>query len=117
MLTVVFSTSCYLHFISYPLSLTTFSMIGLYWWRLSSYILPCVCSSVSLGVGSVAALLAALPATLSAALAGALAGALAATLAAGLPDASLHFHLVPLQLPVQGDHCCGVVGEDVPICS
>jgi hypothetical protein len=68
-------------------------------------------------LAALAALLAALPATLSAALAGALAGALAAALAVGLPDASLHFHLVPLQLPVQGDHCCGVVGEDVPICS
>jgi hypothetical protein len=32
------------------------------------------------------------------------------------PAAYLRFHLVPLQPPAQGDHYCGVIGEDVLIC-
>jgi hypothetical protein len=53
MVTVVVSTSCYLHFISYALTLTTFFAISLHRWRMGSCILPCVCSGVSLGVGSI----------------------------------------------------------------
>jgi hypothetical protein len=34
MAAVVVSTSCYFHFISYALTLTTFCVISLHWWRL-----------------------------------------------------------------------------------
>jgi hypothetical protein len=51
--TIVVSTSCYLHFISYAVTLTSFCMIGLYWRRLSSCIMPGVWGSVSMDVGSV----------------------------------------------------------------
>jgi hypothetical protein len=54
MLTDVVSMSCYLHFVSYISMLTTFSMVSLHWWRLGSYILPWVCSSVSCIVCDVA---------------------------------------------------------------
>jgi hypothetical protein len=40
MFTVVVSTSCYLHFVSYALTLASFCVIGLYWRRLSSCIMP-----------------------------------------------------------------------------
>jgi hypothetical protein len=53
MVAVIVITSCYLHFISYALSLTTFGTIGLHWWRSSSCVLPWVCSGVFLGVGSI----------------------------------------------------------------
>jgi hypothetical protein len=53
MFTIVVSTSCYLHFISYVLTLASFCAIGLYWRRLSSCIMPGVWSSVSLDVHSI----------------------------------------------------------------
>jgi hypothetical protein len=53
MFTIVVSTSCYLHFISYALTLASFYAIGLYWRRLSSCIMPWVRGGVSLEVGSV----------------------------------------------------------------
>jgi hypothetical protein len=43
-----------------------------------------------------------------------LAGALAAALATGLIGCITSFCLVPLQLLAQGDHCYGIVDEDVP---
>jgi hypothetical protein len=45
---VVIRTACYLHFISYALALTALRVVGLYWWRLSSYVLSCVTGSVLL---------------------------------------------------------------------
>jgi hypothetical protein len=53
MLTVVVSTSCYLHFVSYAVVLASFCPIGLDWRRLSYCIVPWVWGSVSLYVGSV----------------------------------------------------------------
>jgi hypothetical protein len=53
MFTVVVSTSCYLHFISYAVSLASFYTIGLDWRRLSSCIVSWVWSGVSLDVGSI----------------------------------------------------------------
>jgi hypothetical protein len=53
MFAVVVSTSCYLHFISYAVTLASFCTIGLDWRRLSSCILSEVRSGVSLDVGSV----------------------------------------------------------------
>jgi hypothetical protein len=53
MLMIVVSTSCYLHFVSYALTLTFFCAVGLYWMRLSSCIMPWVRGSIPLGVGSV----------------------------------------------------------------
>jgi hypothetical protein len=53
MFTVVVSTSCYLHFVSYAVMLASFCAIGLYWRRLSSCIMPGVWGSVSLDVGSI----------------------------------------------------------------
>jgi hypothetical protein len=38
--TIIVSTSCYLHFVSYALMLASFYAIGLYWRRLSSCIMP-----------------------------------------------------------------------------
>jgi hypothetical protein len=51
--TIIVSTSCYLHFVSYALMLASFYAIGLYWRRLSSCIMPGVWGDVSLDVGSV----------------------------------------------------------------
>jgi hypothetical protein len=53
MFVVVVSTSCYLHFISYVVTLASFCTIGLDWRRLSSCIVSEVWSGVSLDVGSV----------------------------------------------------------------
>jgi hypothetical protein len=53
MFVVIVSTPCYLHFISYAVTLASFRPIGLDWRRLSSYIVPEVWSGVSLDVGSV----------------------------------------------------------------
>jgi hypothetical protein len=53
MLTVVVGTSCYLHFISYVVTLASFCLIGLDWRRLGSCIVPGVWGDVSLDVGSV----------------------------------------------------------------
>jgi hypothetical protein len=50
---VVVSTTCYFHFVSYMSTLTTFGVVGLYWWRLSSSILPCIGSNVLLGSSSI----------------------------------------------------------------
>jgi hypothetical protein len=51
--TVVVSTSCYLHFISYVVTLASFCTIGLDWRRLSSSIVSWIWSSVPLDVGSI----------------------------------------------------------------
>jgi hypothetical protein len=51
--TVVVSTSCYLHFVSYVVALASFCSIGLDWRRLSSCIVSWVWSGVSLDVGSI----------------------------------------------------------------
>jgi hypothetical protein len=53
MFTIVVSTSCYLHFISYALTLASFCAIGLYWRRLSSCIMPGVWGGIALDVGSI----------------------------------------------------------------
>jgi hypothetical protein len=53
MVTVVVSAPCYLHFISYALTLASFCAIGLHWGRWSSYIMPWVCGGISLDVGSI----------------------------------------------------------------
>jgi hypothetical protein len=50
---IIISTSCYLHFISYTLTLASLCLVNLYWRRLSSCILSWVCDDVSLNVGSV----------------------------------------------------------------
>jgi hypothetical protein len=53
MFTVIVSTLCYLHFVSYVLTLACFCAIGLYRRRLSSCIMPWVWGGVSLDVGSI----------------------------------------------------------------
>jgi hypothetical protein len=53
MFTLIVSTSCYLHFVSYAVTLTAFYAIGLHWRRLNSSIKPWVCGAVSLDVHSV----------------------------------------------------------------
>jgi hypothetical protein len=53
MFTVVVSTSCYLHFMSYAVMLASFYTLGLYWRRLSSCIMPGVWGGISLNVGSI----------------------------------------------------------------
>jgi hypothetical protein len=53
MVTAVVSTPCYLHFVSYALTLTTFCTISLHRRRLSSCILPRICNSVPQDVGSI----------------------------------------------------------------
>jgi hypothetical protein len=53
MLAVVVSTSSYLHFISYTMTLASFSTIGLNQRRLSSYIVSWVWGGVPLDVGSI----------------------------------------------------------------
>jgi hypothetical protein len=53
MVTIVVSTSCYLHFVSYALTLIAFCAISLHRWRLSSCIMPWVCGGVSLDVGCI----------------------------------------------------------------
>jgi hypothetical protein len=53
MFTIIISTSCYLHFVSYALTLTSFCVISAYWRRLGSCIFPWVCDDVSLNIGSV----------------------------------------------------------------
>jgi hypothetical protein len=53
MFTVVVSTLCYFHFVSYVVTLASFCTIGLYWRRPSSCIVPELWSGVSLDVGSV----------------------------------------------------------------
>jgi hypothetical protein len=50
---IIISTPCYLHFISYTLTLTSLCLVNLYWRRLSSCILSWVCDDVSRNVGSV----------------------------------------------------------------
>jgi hypothetical protein len=50
---VVVSTVCYFHFVSYTSMLTAFGMVGLYRWRLSCSVLPCIGSDVLLGTSSV----------------------------------------------------------------
>jgi hypothetical protein len=52
MFTVVVSTPCY-HFVSYVVTMDSLCMIGLYWRRLSSCIIPGVWGSVSLDVRSI----------------------------------------------------------------
>jgi hypothetical protein len=53
MFTVVVSTPCYLHFVSYAVTLASFCTIGLYWRRLRSCIVPGVWGDVSLDVGGI----------------------------------------------------------------
>jgi MFS superfamily sulfate permease-like transporter len=53
MVTVVVSMPCYLHFVSYALTLASFYAISLHWWRLSSCIVPWVCGDVPLDIGSI----------------------------------------------------------------
>jgi hypothetical protein len=53
MVTVVVCTPCYLHFVSYALTLTTFCAISLHRRRLSSCILPWVQSGDPLDVGGI----------------------------------------------------------------
>jgi hypothetical protein len=53
MFTIIVITSCYLHFISYALTLASFYAIGLYWRRLSSCIMPWVWGGISPNVGSI----------------------------------------------------------------
>jgi hypothetical protein len=53
MFTIIISTSCYLHFITYTLTLVSLCAIGLYKRRLSSCIVSWVCDGVSLNIGSV----------------------------------------------------------------
>jgi hypothetical protein len=52
-LAVVVSMSCYLHFVSYAVTLASFCLIGLDWRRLSSCIVSWVRGSISLNVGSI----------------------------------------------------------------
>jgi hypothetical protein len=52
MIAVIVSTSCYLHFVSYAVTLASFCPIGLDWRKLSSSIVSWVRSCVSLNVGS-----------------------------------------------------------------
>jgi hypothetical protein len=62
MVTVIVSTSCYLHVVSYTPVLAALSVVSLYWWRLISSVLPCIggdilllgASRISCVVGSVA---------------------------------------------------------------
>jgi hypothetical protein len=51
--TVVVSTPCYLHFVSYALTLATFRTISLHRQRLSSCILSWICRGIPLDVASV----------------------------------------------------------------
>jgi hypothetical protein len=53
MITIVVSMSCYLHFVSYALTLTAFCAISLPWQRLCSCIVPWVCGDVPLDIGSI----------------------------------------------------------------
>jgi hypothetical protein len=53
MLMIIVSTSSYLHFISYTLTLASLCLVNLCWRRLSSCILSWVCDDVSLDVGRV----------------------------------------------------------------
>jgi hypothetical protein len=53
MFTITVSTSCYLHFVSYALTLIAFCAIGLHWRRLSSCVKPWVCGNISLYIHSV----------------------------------------------------------------
>jgi hypothetical protein len=53
MFTIIISMSCYLHFVSYTLTLASLGLVNLYWRRLSSCILSWVCDDVSLNVGSI----------------------------------------------------------------
>jgi hypothetical protein len=50
---IIVSMSCYLHFVSYAVTLASFCMIGLDWRRLSSCIVPWVWGTVSLDVSTV----------------------------------------------------------------
>jgi hypothetical protein len=62
MVTVIVSTSCYLHVVSYTPVLAALSVVSLYWWRLIFSVLPCIggdilllgASRISCVVGSVA---------------------------------------------------------------
>jgi hypothetical protein len=92
---IIIRMSCYLHFISYMLTLASFCAVSLYWRRLSSYILSWVCDGVSLDVGNVSCIVGNIAIGVAGAFAGALAaglaGALAAALAAGLTGCTTSF--------------------------
>jgi hypothetical protein len=53
MVVVVVNATRYLHFISYPTTLTALGMVGLNWWRLGSTVLSCIGNCVLLGAGSI----------------------------------------------------------------
>jgi hypothetical protein len=53
MVVVAVSMPCYLHFVSYASTLTTFCVVSLYQWRLGFCVLPWVCSGVCLGFGNI----------------------------------------------------------------
>jgi hypothetical protein len=53
MVVIVVSTMCYLHFVSYASMLASFSMVVLYWWRLSSCIFSWVSDDVWLGASGI----------------------------------------------------------------
>jgi hypothetical protein len=53
MVTVIVSIPCYLHFVSYALTLTTFYAISLHRRWLSSCILPWICSGILLDIGNI----------------------------------------------------------------
>jgi hypothetical protein len=93
-LAVVVSTSCYLHFVSYAVTLASFCLISLDWRRLSSCNVPWVRGSVSLDVGSIGCVVGNIADGVgwsAGALAAGLAGALATALAAGLTGCSTSF--------------------------
>jgi hypothetical protein len=90
-LAVIVSTSSYLDFISYAVTLASFRAIGLDQGRLSSCIVSWVWSGASLNVGSIGCIVDDVTAALAGAFAGALAAALAAGLAAGLAGCATSF--------------------------
>jgi hypothetical protein len=57
LIAIIVSTTCYLHFVSYMLMLASFSVVGLYWWGLSSRVLSWVGSGVWLSTGSISCII------------------------------------------------------------
>jgi hypothetical protein len=111
---IVVSMWCYLHFVSYAMTLASVWTIGLDWRRLSSCIMPGVWGNASLDIGSISCVVGDVAGGIAfaGALVAGLPGALAVALAAGL-----HFHLVPLHPQAQEGPGCDVVGENISICS
>jgi hypothetical protein len=109
----------YLHFVSYTSTLTTFSVVSLHRWRLDSCVLPWVCSIVCLGVGNISCIAGDIAGSVNGGVGGRIGCGIGRRVNRGIGSRIgqllLHFLLVPLQLPAQGDCCCNVVGEDIPI--